>query len=265
MTRRHRRRSARLRAPCRAARISISSRTAATRASSTRSVLVMTKMPRATPRRWRMSRCSSVCGITPSSAATMKSTRSMPCAPASMLRMKRSWPGTSTTPTRSPPGRVELGEAQVDRDAARLLLLAAVRVLAGEGPDERRLAVVDVAGRADDARGMPQSRRARRSERPRASNDAAQVEQEAPVVRCGRRPAGARRGSARAICSAERVGVARRRARGWAARTAGSAPLPDLARPTRRRVDRVARRPSALGAAPARPRGRRAPARRAGA
>src|SRR5207247_1352199 len=35
-------------------------------------------------------------------APTGKSTRSMPCAPASMLRMKRSWPGTSTMPARSP-------------------------------------------------------------------------------------------------------------------------------------------------------------------
>ena len=85
-------------------RIAISSRTSPTRAASTRSTLVMTKIPRCTSRRCRMSRCSSVCGMTPSSAATVKSTRSMPCAPASMLRMNRSCPGTSTTPARPPPG-----------------------------------------------------------------------------------------------------------------------------------------------------------------
>src|SRR5262249_48640456 len=47
---------------------------------------------------------------------------------------------------------VEPGEAEVDRDAARLLLLEAHGVLAGERADERRLPVVDVTGRADDQR-----------------------------------------------------------------------------------------------------------------
>ena len=97
-----------------------------------------------------MSRCSSVCGITPSSAATVKSTRSMPWAPASMLRMNRSCPGTSTTPARVPSGQIEVREAEVDRDAALLLFLEPVGVLSGERLDEARLAVVDVAGGADD-------------------------------------------------------------------------------------------------------------------
>ena len=43
-----------------------------------------------------MSKCSRVCGITDSSAATTSTTRSMPPAPASMFLTKRSWPGTST-------------------------------------------------------------------------------------------------------------------------------------------------------------------------
>src|SRR5262249_4767186 len=47
---------------------------------------------------------------------------------------------------------VEPGEAEVDRDAPCLLLLQAVGVLASERPDEGGLAVVDVAGRADDQR-----------------------------------------------------------------------------------------------------------------
>ena len=51
-----------------------------------------------------MARCSRVCGITPSSAATTSSTASMPHTPASMLRTKRSWPGTSTKPSVRPAG-----------------------------------------------------------------------------------------------------------------------------------------------------------------
>ena len=60
---------------------------------------------RETPSRPQMSRCSRVCGITPSSAATTSTTRSMPTAPATIVRTKRSCPGTSTTPTVSPPGK----------------------------------------------------------------------------------------------------------------------------------------------------------------
>src|SRR5438105_2760177 len=45
---------------------------------------------------------------------------------------------------------VEGGEADVDGDAAGLLLRQPVAVDAGEGLDERRLAVVDVAGGAQD-------------------------------------------------------------------------------------------------------------------
>jgi len=51
-----------------------------------------------------MSRCSRVCGMTPSSAATTSTTRSMPPAPAAMARTKRSCPGTSTTPASVPSG-----------------------------------------------------------------------------------------------------------------------------------------------------------------
>ena len=43
-----------------------------------------------------------------------------------------------------------VGEAEVDRQAAPLLLVEAVGVGAGQGEDERRLAVVDVAGGRDD-------------------------------------------------------------------------------------------------------------------
>ncbi len=46
--------------------------------------------------------------------------------------------------------QVERGEAQVDRDPALLLGREAVGVDAGQGPDQRRLAVVDVPGRPED-------------------------------------------------------------------------------------------------------------------
>ena len=55
---------------------------------------------------------------------------------------------------REPPAvrKVERGVAEVDRDAAVTLLRQPVRVLAGQRPDEPRLAVVDVAGGADRQR-----------------------------------------------------------------------------------------------------------------
>ena len=72
----------------------------------TRSALVSTTRPRRTSSRSTMSRCSRVCGMTPSSDAITSRTASSPCAPASMLRMKRAWPGTSTIPISRPLGRV---------------------------------------------------------------------------------------------------------------------------------------------------------------
>ena len=83
-----------------------SSVTSASQSSSTRSVFVRATRPRRTSSRSMMSRCSRVCGMTPSSAATTRTTASSPWAPASMLRMKRAWPGTSTIPISRPLGRV---------------------------------------------------------------------------------------------------------------------------------------------------------------
>ncbi len=76
---------------------------------STRSDLVRTVIPRGRASMRQMSKCSRVCGLMPSSAAIIRSTRSMPPTPASMLRTKRSWPGTSTNPMRicSPEGLVK--------------------------------------------------------------------------------------------------------------------------------------------------------------
>ncbi len=83
-----------------------SSATSSSHSASTMSALVTATTPCRTPRRFRMSRCSSVWGITPSSAATTKSATSTPVAPASMFLMNRSWPGTSTTPAMRPDGSV---------------------------------------------------------------------------------------------------------------------------------------------------------------
>ena len=75
-----------------------------------------------------MWKCSRVWGITDSSAAITSSTASMPWAPASMFRTNRSWPGTSMKETTWPAAQVGVGEAQVDGDAALLLLLEPVGI-----------------------------------------------------------------------------------------------------------------------------------------
>ena len=77
--------------------------TSARRASSARSALVIATIPRVTPSRSRMARCSRVCGMTPSFAATTSSARSIPPAPASIVWTNRSCPGTSTKPVIAPP------------------------------------------------------------------------------------------------------------------------------------------------------------------
>ena len=80
----------------------------------------------------QMSKCSRVCGLMDSSAAITSRTRSMPPTPASMLRTKRSWPGTSTNPIRmcfpAGAGQVKVGEAEIDGDTAPLLLCQPVGI-----------------------------------------------------------------------------------------------------------------------------------------
>ena len=88
--------------PVPASRRAMSRRTSTRRASGTASTLVSATTPRSIPRRSTMARCSTVCGMTPSSAATTSRTKSMPVAPASMLRTNFSWPGTSTKPSTEP-------------------------------------------------------------------------------------------------------------------------------------------------------------------
>jgi hypothetical protein len=80
----------------------MSARTWARRSAGTRSALLRATLAWRTPSSSTMSRCSRVCGITPSSAATTSSAWSMPTAPAAMVWTKRSWPGTSMKPSTSP-------------------------------------------------------------------------------------------------------------------------------------------------------------------
>ena len=84
----------------------------------------------------------------------------MPPTPASMFLMKSMCPGTSMTPTGSPgvpAGSVvrrrqsQPGKTQVDRHLALFFLAQAIRVNAGQGVHQGRLAVIDVAGGADHA------------------------------------------------------------------------------------------------------------------
>ena len=64
--------------------------TSARVSASARSDFVITTMPRGMRSSWQMSKCSRVCGITDSSAATISSTQSMPPTPASIVRTNRS-------------------------------------------------------------------------------------------------------------------------------------------------------------------------------
>ena len=75
-------------------------------AGSARSARVTTSRPWLMPRACTAARCSSDCGIQPSSAATVNSTAGTGPTPASMLGTKRSCPGTSTNASRSPEGSV---------------------------------------------------------------------------------------------------------------------------------------------------------------
>ena len=112
------------------------------------------------------------------------------------------------------PGRqLQLGVAELDGDAALPLLAQAVGVLAGEARDERRLAVVDVAGGAEgERRAVGHGGLRRRAMRAAAASswqlvlaDGAEVEEQAAVVHAadhGRRAAAQLRGAL--------VGLARR-------------------------------------------------------
>ena len=83
---------------------SASARASSSVSSSTRSDFVNATTPRSIPSRRRIARCSSVCGRAPSAASITSRKRSMPVAPATIARTKRSCPGTSTTESCVPSG-----------------------------------------------------------------------------------------------------------------------------------------------------------------
>ena len=152
--------------------------------------------------------------MTPSSAATTSSTKSMPVAPASMLCTNFSCPGTSTKPSTDAVRRRQIGKAEIDRDAARFLLLQAIGIDAGQRAHQRGLAVIDMAGGADDhgdsLRAAQLSARlatkASSSSRQRRSSTRARSSMR-PITGTGRRRnAAARTASARAaLCRSERA------------------------------------------------------------
>ena len=80
----------------------ISSSTISSHSASTRSHLLITKITFSMPKSSNISKCSLVCGIMPSSAATTSKTKSIPTTPATMLLINFSCPGTSIIPHRVP-------------------------------------------------------------------------------------------------------------------------------------------------------------------
>ncbi len=92
---------------------------------------------------------STVCGMTPSSAATTSTTMSVTLAPRARMAVNASWPGVSMKVIFWPSARRHLVGADVLRDAAGL---AARDVGVADGVEQRRLAVVDVAHDGDDGR-----------------------------------------------------------------------------------------------------------------
>ena len=118
--------------------------------SSTRSDLVRAMMPRGMPSRRQMSKCSRVCGLMDSSAA-IDEEHQVDAADAGQHVLDEALVAGHVDEAEAEAGReLQVREAEIDGDAAALLLFEAVGVDAGEGFDERGLAVIDVAGGADD-------------------------------------------------------------------------------------------------------------------
>ena len=122
-------------------------------AGSARSARVTATTPCLTSKASRAARCSAACGIHGSSAATTKSTAGTGPTPASIVETKRSWPGTSTKATSPDLRQRGPAVAELDRESAPVLLGQPVGLLPGQGPHQRRLAVVDMACRGDDLHG----------------------------------------------------------------------------------------------------------------
>ena len=112
--------------------------------------LLRTTIPWRTARRRQMSRCSRVCGITPSSAAMTSRTMSTPAAPAHHRPDEPLVPRHVDDPGERPRREGEAGEPELDRDPPLLLLLQPVGIGAGQRAHEGTLPVVDVPGRPED-------------------------------------------------------------------------------------------------------------------
>ncbi len=82
----------------------ISSSTISIHSASTRSTLVIAMIPLLIPNIFRISKCSNVWGIMPSSAAITSNTKSIPPIPANIFLINLSWPGTSIIPILIPLG-----------------------------------------------------------------------------------------------------------------------------------------------------------------
>ena len=119
--------------------------------SSTRSAFVIATTPVWTPRSRRIARCSSVCGRAPSAASITSRNRSIPVAPATIVRTKRSWPGTSISESRRPSGSTS-GAYPRSIEIPRRCSSGSRSVLPGQCPHEPCLSVVDVPGGADRQR-----------------------------------------------------------------------------------------------------------------
>ena len=114
----------------------------------------------------------------------------MPVAPATIVRTKRSWPGTST-PTAAGP-RAASGSRSRARSRSRAPApREAVGVDAGQRPDQRGLAVVDVAGGAERQRSRGVIAAAERAAAPHGDRRARSHRRRA----CADRAAPGRRGS----------------------------------------------------------------------
>ena len=173
------------------------------RASSTRSAFVTTASPSRDPERVEQRQVLERLGVGPSSAATTSSAASISPAPTSMLPISRSCPGTSTKSTVDAVGSARCAYPTSIVMPAPPLLGQPVGVDAGERPQERRLAVVDVPGRADDDAARPlrtqawpaERRRDRRGQRGVVGGlDRPEVEDDRARLDPARRPPGRRSG-----------------------------------------------------------------------
>ena len=106
-------------------------------------------MPRWMPSSRQMSKCSRVCGLIDSLAATVNSSRSMPPTPASIFLMKRSCPGTSTNPSRNAGVSSRCAKPR-SIVIPRRFFLQPVGVDPRQRLHQRRLSVIDMSRRSDD-------------------------------------------------------------------------------------------------------------------